>query len=152
MDTVASFSFEPLLGTDEATIDDKGRILFSTKKRARLGEKFVVSLGTTGCLVAYPKPVWFDVINSVLKVDPTNLGREIYTRLVLGQADDDMKFDSQGRVVIPQKLREMANLRDKGQVLIIGCGDRAEIWARDEYDKYLKDPEGYGQERREKLN
>jgi MraZ protein len=108
-------------------------------------------LGTTGCLVAYPEPVWDAVVKSVLEVDPTNLGREIYTRLVLGQADDEMKFDSQGRVVIPQKLRDLANLKDKGQVLIIGCGDRAEIWAREEYDKYQANPEGYGQERREKL-
>lgn len=151
LDTSWAERFEPLLGTDEATLDDKCRILFSKKKRDRLGDKFTVAVGTVGCLVAYPQAVWSQMIKGVLQIDPTNLGREIYTRLVLGQADDELRFDPQGRVVVPQKLRDLAKIKEKGQVLIVGCGDRVEIWAREEYDKYLKDPESYGQERRETL-
>jgi MraZ protein len=146
-----SENFEPLLGTDEATLDEKGRILFSKKKRDRLGEHFTVGVGTVGCLVAYPRPVWLDLVKSILSQDPTNLGREIYTRYVLGQADDDLKFDAQGRVIIPQKLREIALIKDKGQVVLVGCGDRLEIWSKEEHAKYEKDPEVYGQERREAI-
>ena len=151
MESTAATKTERLLGTDEATLDDKGRILVSKKKRDRLGENFTVALGTTGCLTAYPEPVWEELVDSVLRFDPTNLGRELYTRLVLGHADDELKFDAQGRVVIPAKLRELAGIKDKAQVLLVGCGDRLEIWAKEEYESYLKNPEAYGRERRDEI-
>jgi DNA-binding transcriptional regulator/RsmH inhibitor MraZ len=54
----ATTVLKPLIGTDEATIDDKGRILVGKKKRERLGEPFAIAVGEVGCLVAYPEPVW----------------------------------------------------------------------------------------------
>jgi len=151
VDNLASEDLEALLGTDEANLDDKGRILFSKKKRDRLGDRFTIGVGPTGCLVAYPRSVWSGIVRKVLDVDPTNLGREIYTRLVLGQADDNQKFDAQGRAVVPQKLRDLAKIKDKAQVVLVGCGDRLEIWAKDEYEHYLENPETYGQQRRETI-
>jgi DNA-binding transcriptional regulator/RsmH inhibitor MraZ len=52
-------------------------------------------------------------------------------------------------VVIPQKLREIAKLSDK--VLLVGCGDRMEIWDKGEYERFQEDIEGYGAKRREAL-
>jgi len=147
---VASLAFEPLLGTEEANVDDKGRVLFSNKKRLRLGERFAVTIGPDGCLVAYPRAIWFPMIENIFKSDITNSGRRNYTRSLFSYADDEMKFDPQGRTVIPQKLREACGLKDK--VLLIGCGDRVEIWAKDEYAKFEADPDGYGQARRERLD
>jgi MraZ protein len=138
-----------LLGTDEATIDDKGRILISKKKRDRLGETFTMALGTVGCLVAYPEDRWEQMVEQILSFDSINQGREQYTRLVLGLADDDLKFDQQGRVVIPQKLRDLARLKDK--VMLVGCGDRLEIWSRSEWEQYNEYPDTYGQKRREAI-
>jgi MraZ protein len=141
--------FKPLLGTDEATIDDKGRILVSKKKRDRLGETFTMALGAVGCLVAYPEERWEQIVENILSYDSINQGREQYTRLILGLADDELKFDQQGRVVIPQKLRELARLSDK--VMLVGCGDRLEIWARQEWEQYNQYPDTYGQKRREAI-
>ena len=151
MDGAVLEDFEYLLGTDESTIDEKGRLLLGKKKRDRLGENFTVCLGTVGCLAMYPKSIWDELVKSILKYDPTNLGREMYTRLVLGQADNDLKFDGQGRVVVPPKLREEARIREKGAILVIGCGDHVEIWAREEYQRYQDDPEVYGHKRREQI-
>jgi MraZ protein len=151
LDTTLPEDFQPLLGTDEATIDEKGRILFSKKKRERLGEHFTIALGSVGCLVAYPKSVWNSLVRNILSHDAINQGREHYTRLVLGLADDELKFDAQGRVVVPQKLRDLSQIKEKGQVLLVGCGDRVEIWSKDEYDKYQEYPDTYGQKRREAL-
>lgn len=141
-----TISNKPLLGTDEATIDDKGRILVSKKKRERLGENFTIAVGACGCLVAYPEARWNAVVEEILSSDAINIGREQYTRMILGLADDECNFDGQGRVVVPKKLREIAGL--KGEVLIIGCGDRLEIWAKSEFEMYERFPEQYGQERR----
>jgi MraZ protein len=134
-----------LIGTDEATIDEKGRLLVSKKKRDRLGEKFVMSLGPTGCLVAYTVSAWNKEVSEVLANPSTNLGRQQLARLLSGNAADDLKFDKQGRVVVPQRLRELAGLKDR--VLIVGCLDRMEIWAADAWAEYEKNPDGYGKER-----
>lgn len=141
--------FKPLIGTDEATLDEKGRILFSKKKRERLGESFTVALGSVGCLVAYPQAVWEQMLAEILQHDSINQGREQYTRLVLGLADDEIKFDAQGRAVVPSKLRDLAGLKDK--VLLVGCLDRVEIWPKEEWAKYQNDPDAYGQRRREAI-
>lgn len=139
--------FKPLIGTEEATIDEKGRILVGKKKRERLGDGFAIIFGTRGCLAAYPVGVWERMLEEILQYDSINAGREQYTRLVLGTAEDDLKFDAQGRVVVPQKMREAAKLKDK--VLLVGCLDRVEIWAREEYELFQQDPESYGRQRRE---
>jgi len=143
--------FQPLLGTDESTLDDKGRILFSKKKRDRLGDPFTLAFGTVGCLTAYPKPAWDALVKTILSHDPINFGREQYTRLVLGSAEDELRFDGQGRVVVPSRMRELAKIKEKEPVMLVGCGDRVEIWSKAEYEKYNEFPEVYGLQRREAI-
>ena len=134
-----------LLGQEEANVDDKGRVLFAKKKRERLGADFVMCLGDNGCCIyAYPADIWTPLTEDVLKYDPTSQGRQTYTREVLGSAVDDLNFDVQGRAVIPRKLREDAKIKDK--ILLIGCGDRVEIWAEEELQKFKLDP-NYGKTR-----
>ena len=142
-------NFKPLIGTDEATVDSKGRILFSKKKRDRLGEPFAMALGNLGCLVAYPEVVWRRMFDEMMSYSYINQGRQQYTRLILGLADDDLKFDTQGRVVVPQKLRDLARLTK--EVLIVGCGDRVEIWAKEEWDEFNRNQDGYAQHRRDAI-
>ncbi len=146
--TTATLPLErQLIGTDKASIDDKGRILVSKKKRERLGESFVMALGPIGCLVVYTPEAWEKEVAEVMEARSTNLGRQQYLRLLNNNAEVDLKFDKQGRVVVPQDLREAAGLKDR--VLIIGCIDRMEIWAADEWSAYEKDPDGYGKKRLE---
>lgn len=139
-------NLKPLLGTDEATVDSKGRILISKKKRDRLGSDFAMCLGENGCLYAYPGPRWEKFIAEIEAYDPGNQARQMYTRLVLTTADDELDFDDQGRVVVPLKLRKMAKLEK--EVLILGCLDHLEIWAKEEYEQFEKYPDSYGGERR----
>ena len=145
-----SFLTKPLIGTDEATIDDKGRLLVSKKKRERLGEPFVMALGETGCIVAYPQETWHKVLSEIASNPSTNQGRQQFARMTTGTAEDELKFDKQGRVVIPQKLREAANITDK--VVLVGCLDRLEIWSKDEHDAYEADMDSYGSDRREAMD
>jgi MraZ protein len=140
---------KPLVGTDEATIDDKGRVLFSKKKRDRLGNGFAMCLGDNGCIYAYPADEWRKICSEIQTHDPTNQGTVEYTRMVMGTADDELDFDGQGRVVVPKKLRELAKLKEK--LLLVGCLTRLEIWAQEEFDRYEEDRDGYGRERREKI-
>ena len=138
-----------LVGTDDATIDEKGRILISVKKRERLQPNFAIALGDNGCLYAYPGSKWEEIMEKVLSYDPTNQGRQEYTRLVFGNSEDELNWDQQGRVVIPRKFRELAKLKEK--VKLVGCGDRLEIWAEEEYALYQSDPDNYGKQRRDAI-
>lgn len=138
MGSLAAFGsdFKPLLGTDEALIDDKGRILVSKKKRERLGDSFVLSIGSDECIEAYPSQVWELKVAEIFSHDTLNQGTQRYSRLRLGSAEDGIKFDAQGRFVIPQKMRQEVGLKDR--VLLVGCGERVEIWSKDVYERLME--------------
>lgn len=139
-----------LAGQEEANVDDKGRVLFSKKKRDILGEDFVMRLGDNGCIYVYSAEEWERTYSEMDAYPRTNPGRQMYTRLIYGTAVEDLNFDGQGRTVIPRMLREMAKI--KGRVIILGCDERAEIWAEEEFDAYLKDQAGYNRERVEMID
>ncbi|HRJ26923.1 MAG TPA: hypothetical protein PLO61_05380 [Fimbriimonadaceae bacterium] len=141
-----------LVGTDEAVLDDKGRLLFSKKKRDALGENFVLAQGPLSNLVLYPANTWAELVADFGKYERLNFGRQQYTRLLFGTAAADLKFDGQGRLVIPAKLREKGKIKEKDKVLLIGCGDYIEIWSETEWEKFNEFPEVYGRERREALD
>ena len=134
-----------LAGREEANVDDKGRVLFSKRKRDILGEDFVMRLGDTGCVYVYSSEGW-DAVTEELDAYPKNdLGRQAYTRLLMSSVVFDLNFDAQGRTVIPRMLRDMAKI--SSQVMIVGCDERAEIWALEEFVRYESDITGYGRER-----
>lgn len=139
--------YKPLLGTDDATVDDKGRVLVGKKKRERLGDDFAVAIGPTGCLCAYPRWHWDHMVRQMLSHDPMNLGRERFSRLMLETADDELHFDAQGRFVVPSNLRSLCGIT--GKVVLIGAGDRMEIWSAEEHAKFRTDEANYAKERRE---
>jgi MraZ protein len=43
--------------------------------------------------------------------------------------------DNQGRSLLPRNLREFAGI--KKDIVFIGVGNRAELWARERYDEYM---------------
>jgi MraZ protein len=148
--------FKPLLGTDETTIDDKGRILVGKKKRERLGDNFVMAVSETGCLAAYPEATFIAMCAELAKTPAMNLGRLQYARLVMGTADDELSFDAQGRVVVPEKLRKLGRLVDEegnpvSKVVLVGAFDRLEIWSKAEWVRYNEDPDNYGRRRLESI-
>ncbi len=134
-----------LAGREEANVDDKGRVLFSKRKRDILGEDFVMRLGDTGCIYVYSAEEWDSVTIELDDYPKNNLGRQAYSRLLMSSVVFDLNFDAQGRLVIPRMLRDMAKI--SAQVMIVGCDERAEIWSSEEFAKYESDIAGYGRER-----
>lgn len=127
---------KPLIGTDEATLDDKFRITLTTRKMQNLGSDPVMALGKNDCLVLYPRAVWSLLIQEVMSAPTMHPGREAFTRCFLSTASDVTTFDQQNRFVIPADLRTLSKI-DKGtKVKIAGCGDRIEIWAEEKWEAY----------------
>ncbi len=132
-------------GEFEHVIDEKGRMFIPSKFRAELGCKFVLSKNTSGCLVAYPVEEW-EAFEAKLKSFPPSKARPLI-RFYVGSAYD-VELDTQGRVLIPQKLREFAGLGKN--VVIYGFVDHLEIWdadvrgAGEDMDKLLALEDAFG--------
>ena len=112
------------------TVDTKGRLIVPSKFREILGEQFVVTKGMDGCLFAFSNDDW-KVFEEKLKALPiTNKNARKFARFFLAGAAD-VEVDKQGRILLPQHLREFGEI-DK-DVVLVGVGSRIEIWDRDKW-------------------
>lgn len=109
-------------GTYEHSVDAKGRLFIPSKLREDLGEVCYLTMGIDACLALYPQASW-DVFTekfASLPMTQSRLMRPIFANAVKCEPD------SQGRIMLPQRLRRYAGL-DK-DIVIIGVHNRAEIW------------------------
>ena len=131
-----------LRGNHAARIDDKGRLKIPNAFRALIEkahgtELFVTSL-TGESVRIYPLPVWLALEERLGRAPSTHPSRNRFLDRVnyFGQSAE---IDSQGRVVIHQRLRETAGM--SGDVDVLGSVDRLEVWNHDRLvAKMLSDP------------
>ena len=114
-----------MTGTYEHNIDAKGRLFIPAKLREELGVTFHLAMGIDQCLAIYPQETWarFTEKFASLPMSQSKSMRALFANAA------KCELDSQGRIVIPQKLRRYAGLEK--DAVIIGVNDRAEIWAAD---------------------
>lgn len=122
------------MGTFAHNMDIKGRMNFPTKLRELLGDEFIITKGLDGCLFVYSKEGFEELAEKIRKV-PLSKGRELQRFFMAGACE--VEADKQGRILIPQQLRDYANL-DK-DVVVIGASTRAEIWDKEKWDKFNDD-------------
>lgn len=116
-----------MTGEYQHNIDAKGRLFIPARLREELGDVFYVTIGTDPCLIIYPMESWngfVDKFNSL----PYSKAKKM--RPVFANAAK-CEPDSQGRILLPQKLRDYAGL--KKDVTVVGVASRAEIWDTDNY-------------------
>ena len=131
-----------LRGNYAAKIDDKARLKIPNAFRALVEkahgvELFVTSL-TGESVRIYPMPVWLALEERLSRAPSTLPARNRYLDRVnyFGQAAE---IDSQGRVLIHQRLRESAGMA--GEVDVLGSVDRLDVWNHDRLvAKMLSDP------------
>lgn len=140
-------AFSPLVGTEEATVDDKGRVRLSQKKQDRLGGRFVGYQSPLGCLVLFPSAVFEERLADLLTKPSGDLDRVIATRQLGAMAEDDLRCDAQGRFVIPMRFRQSLGLKD--EVVLVGGVDRVEVWSKKAHEKFQADVAATAEEMRE---
>lgn|SRR3990167_10080013 len=117
-------------GLSAVNLDAKGRLAIPTRFRDRLTEQginqVVVTIDTESpCLLLYPLPEW-EVIEQKLESLPSfNAATRRIQRLLMGHATD-LELDANGRILLPQLLREHALLTKT--VMLVGQGRKIEIW------------------------
>jgi len=125
------------MGEYHHTIDDKGRLTIPSKIRYELGETFVVTRGLDGCLFVYPKNVWDNIVRKYQELPNVKDARN-FMRFFLSGATDT-QFDKQGRINIASPLIKYAEL--KKDCVVIGVGDRLEIWSEDRWNSFIDENE-----------
>lgn len=123
-----------LLGTHSPRLDDKGRLTLPAKFRDDLAEGVVITRGQERCLYVFSKREFAGVHEKIRQAPVTSEEARKYLRVFLSGATDEIP-DKQGRVLLPQILREYAGLNK--ELTIIGVGARAEIWDATSWQKYL---------------
>lgn len=122
------------IGRYVTKISAKGRVAVPVKLREGLGERAIISQGYKKALLLVARAQWEKLTES-LRSQPLTASpivRDI-ERFLFGSAYE-IEFDEQGRIVIPQQLREFAGLN--GEAVFIGLGNRIEIWSKSNWEHY----------------
>jgi len=118
-----------LVGQYDYAIDAKGRLNFPAKFRDGMGETFIVTRWLDHCLAAFPPEEFEKVAQRIAEkgmVKGRNVSRMLYSSAV------EVTPDKQGRIQLPAKLREYANLDH--DVSVIGNRNFAEIWNTQDWE------------------
>ncbi|WP_237202491.1 division/cell wall cluster transcriptional repressor MraZ [Rothia endophytica] len=123
------------LGTHTPRLDVKGRLILPAKFREQLESGVILTRGQERCIYVFTVAE-FERIHEQLRSAPLSSKQaRDYIRVFLSGASDEVP-DKQGRVTIPQNLREYAGL-DR-ELTVIGAGSRAEIWDSVAWAEYLE--------------
>jgi MraZ protein len=126
------------LGEFEHSIDDKSRLAVPARFRAALQDGLVITKGLDRCLVIWDTESWRGQAERVSTLNQFQSGarrlqRHFFAGAVTAQPD------KLGRVVIPQFLREYAQLET--DVVVVGLADRIEVWSRAEWQRERSEAE-----------
>ena len=117
-------------GEFNLSLDVKGRVAIPSRYRDRLSEdcggKLIATISLMHtCLVVYPLPDWQDIEDNLKALPAFDAQAQLIRHLVIGRAAD-LELDGQGRVLLPQALREFAGLTKR--VTMVGQGRNFELW------------------------
>ena len=115
-----------LIGEYQHSLDTKGRVNFPAKLREDLGETFILSKGLGDpCLFVYSQQEW-DKLTEKLNSLPLSKARALQRFLFAGATQ--VQPDKQGRILIPQNLRQYAGLQK--DLVIVGAS-----WDQDQWEQ-----------------
>jgi MraZ protein len=122
-----------LLGTHSYSLDPKGRVSLPARFREAFDEGLWLTVGQDRCLYCFPRAEWQRRAAEVGAPPLSDADGRAFARLFFSSADE-ARLDGQGRVTIPQRLREAVGIRK--DVVVLGVRDRMEIWNRAEFERY----------------
>jgi len=115
-----------LLGTYTVAFSSKHRVAIPSQFRKYLGEKFILAKWYEGCLVLVSNEFWNALWQRLIGKEEIIVSQIRDTERFIMASAYEMELDSQGRIVIPEKLVLYAGLGTG--VSFLGVGDRVEIW------------------------
>ena len=139
-------------GEFQHSIDRKGRLILPAKFReaakSQFVDKFFVTRGLDKCLFMFSEEEWRSQENKFKTLSFTKQQSRTFNRLLFSGACE-LVFDKQGRVLLPQYLKDFAEI--KKDVMIVGVSNRIEIWAQDKWNDFYANSRQSFEEIAEKL-
>ena len=124
-----------LIGEYTHVIDEKNRLSLPAKFRSVMGKKVVLTPGLDRCLFVFTAKEWSKIEEKLTQSSLLQADNRSFNRFMFGGAVE-VEVDSIGRILIPDFLRQRANLKNK--VVIIGVSSRVEIWNASVWSEYKK--------------
>ncbi|MDR0929444.1 MAG: division/cell wall cluster transcriptional repressor MraZ [Oscillospiraceae bacterium] len=116
-------------GTHAHTLDKKGRAIIPAAFRDKLSAGFTIALNSSiEALAIYPLEKWEAINEQLSRVRDTDEEGMDYVRFVMSNAMIGLELDGQGRILLPQLLRDMANIDDEA-LTFVGMRDHIEVWS-----------------------
>lgn len=113
-------------GVSSLNLDSKGRLAIPAKHREVLSvlsqNRLVITIEPSGCLLVYPEVEWIPVRDQLNALSGAQMP---IRRLIVGHAEE-MELDSAGRILVPPRLRALAELNK--EVALVGMGNKFELW------------------------
>ena len=122
------------MGEYQHNLDEKSRIVIPSNFRYELKDNFVIAKGLEKCLYIFSKNEWDKVVSKLEDLPFTKKDVRIFKRAFFSGASS-VELDKSGRIVISSNLKDYARI--KRECVIIGAGDRIEIWDKDEWNNFM---------------
>lgn len=125
-------------GRHEHVLDDKGRVIVPQALRSLLGDECVLTTGPGNHIRAYPVETWDAMTAEITSrgfLDEQDKALNLLQRMI-GNCEY-AKTDPQNRLTIPRFLRRWAGIDDGDTAVIVGSGNRLEIWNRASWENLV---------------
>lgn len=128
-----------LIGEYLHVLDGKKRVSLPTKFRKEIGTTVVITRGLDSCLFMFSQSAWESIARKLAQLPVGQADTRGISRFLLAGAVET-EVDSAGRILIPDFLKDFAQLETK--VVLAGVADRVEIWNESAWSDYKKHIEG----------
>lgn len=119
------------MGTYYNSIDAKNRLIVPSKHRDQLAGKCVLTKGLDTCLYIYSMGDWEKQMEKIAELPESDPKIRAFIRHFCANAVE-CEFDKQGRIVIPQVLKDYAHI-DK-ELVTMGAMKKIEIWSKEVWE------------------
>ncbi len=116
-------------------LDNKNRLAMPSKFRTAFKDGAVITKGLDNCLFVYTKKEWNKLVEKLANLPISQAKSRAFSRLMLAGAMD-VNLDKQGRVIMPDYLKQFAGLGKK--LVVAGLYNRLEIWDEKMWSKYQR--------------
>ena len=121
-------------GMSAHSVDAKGRIVLPQRFREALGEEFYVTNGFSSNIQIMSVEE-FNRLKDQIRELPAKSALAL--QYVLLSAATLVSPNSQGRIQLPQKLREDSAI--EGEAVVVGMDTRIEVWNKERFDRFIDD-------------
>lgn len=128
------------LGEYEYKVDNKGRLPIPPKFRKDFSEGLVVSRGAEKCIVVYRAEVFDKGAGPLATEEIIESEEQRSLKRAIFASAQYQELDGQGRIALHARLKEYAQITDT--VIMVGLGDRVEIWNPELWKPVIDKAEG----------